>query len=1214
MLTDEEKQAQQERKRLLLEARRASLEAAKAARRDAKAQDGPKPPPAAAERVKSPPSDSLSRGFEPLQMLQNAPGSFVKNAKAILWDLPKAAAGSLLHYATHPSEYLEDVGWQKVKRFAPEIAKIVKDDYVDYYSPGNFGRQVTDDPFRLVSDLAGAASVAGGLAAKGGQLGGTALRGVSRVGAKAALGVGRAGKALQSLETLDPASAILAGAGRAYKPLADSIGMGKYSRRFKSIDATLAGEAENEAFQVAERIYAGRLTPADHDTLIESFAVGNQEKNALLASQRPDLWAAREKMRAWLEEDSKYFLDQEKFVDPGSADDALRKGWLRYKQSRGQKGVNPDGTPRELTLDDAAEGMAKGDKPVYFSLFNQKDRGMFDAFSEKLYSHGALSRAERRAMAGDVPRDIHQILSHQLRTSVGTRKSVKLARAAQEELARNGDLRVVTSKTTPEEVAALKKAGFAPFHGPFYKKYHETLGKAVNMIAEAAKKPGDVVQNVATASEQVKDVLLRAEEAISAPASEVWAPKHAVQWLNLRLNPGAADTLIGKVVNWALTMGGTLPYYKAIATVMNPRYWIANAVGDAALSFLYGIHPQALKYATTLRELVPDEIKSIGINKLYQSDYNAFMRTANKLQNYAQNIDNYFKRAVYITEQIKQGVKAKLLDTGSAFFIAERELKPFLAHIRLAPNRWVDSLNAITVAKERLAANALSVKSLDKERGKLGQEMSGIAAREKVPGEVMAEGVYSPARGEAGLYPSGVASRPQPQAVTAGDPTYGAAREAAPEVKASLAEQKAAIQDALKRVYATEFDETARNVAIDELVKKLAAIGREESSGAKVASIAPERVVPDTSDLGLGEPSVKPAAGQYDYAPGEARPVSDTQSRMMDVAKRLDAADAAREQKMADLLWQVNEARRLQEIHPMLERESMVADRAIDATAKFFGSYARLSPWEKKVIRQFIPFYTFTKAMTELAFRLPFMMPKRQFVYMNLFRTWQDLMDNDGPNNSFYDSVVPIMALANGEVLALKVNSLNPFGSIRTTGVGGAEIPSAYDILGNHPLMRIAIGNRGQLTPKPLQPGTKGTRLDNGEVYEWRGNGWKRVLLQPSFAKSLWSLFPQTQMIDSFLLPGAQEADGFALRPRTIKGPDGKVLYPIGWQERIASAVLPTSRINPTEMMKRDQMKLQQITRSYLKDLRRASPEKRAAMMTILNEMRKEIRHQYLDY
>src|SRR3990167_5953345 len=926
------KQEQDQSKKAIRDRLRASLggskEALRANLRAQPAQEAPVAPPQAKEAVKTASQESAGLGFRPLDMAANAPGSFIKNAKAVLWDLPKAAAESLVHYAKNPNQYLTDVQPQHLRTFLPEIAKIVKDDYKSFYDPDDFGGNVTEDPFRVVSDIAGAASLGGGALAAGGKLAGGALRGVARGAARGALTVGKVGRGISSLERLDPSSVVIKAATIGARPLANAIGIGRYTKQLKTLDATLAAEAEVEAYNVAERIYGGKLTPAEHDAIIESFAVGNKEKNAIIAKTNPELWAKREKMREWLAEDERVWTEKEELVKPGSSLDAKAKAWYRYKSAKGEKVVSPDGTVRDLSMQDAIDAIkSKKDDPTFFRLFSdKKDRGLFDAFTERQFHGGMLSRAEARALRGELPTDIHQILSHQLRSSIGTQKNIKLARAAQEILSRNGELKTVTNRTTAAEVRSLTKAGYAPLQSTFFQKYHDTFGKAINIIADAAKQPGDQMTNVINASERAKDVLIRAEEAINVPPVELWAPAHAVNWLNHRLSPG--DGLIGSVVRWALNIGGTLPYYKAIATVLNPRYWIANAVGDAALSFLYGVNPQALKYANKLREIVPDEIRNIGINKLYNSDYNLFMRTANRFQNYAQNVDNYFKRAVFINEAVKQGVKAKILTVGRDFFVAEDQLIPFISKMRQAPNRWVDNLEAITRAKEKIAATAVSRLDIDRQRATLANRFARAANADAPKGAVAPDAVYSPPASTPEIYPSMKPSKPGPIEATAPDPIYGGAAVAAkPEAKSLLELQRQKKAD-LKRILSddTPGNDKARDVAIDTIVQDLAQIGKQIKSEAKAAGHVTDmtRADPFSGDYGLAGPSKEVDVGQYGYQAGQAIELSNERKRVIAISRQIEENQIAQEQKIADMVWQINEMHKLGGISPMLERESIM--------------------------------------------------------------------------------------------------------------------------------------------------------------------------------------------------------------------------------------------------------------------------------------------------
>jgi hypothetical protein len=75
----------------------------------------------------------------------------------------------------------------------------------------------------------------------------------------------------------------------------------------------------------------------------------------------------------------------------------------------------------------------------------------------------------------------------------------------------------------------------------------------------------------------------------------------------------------------------------------------------------------------------------------------------------------------------------------------------------------------------------------------------------------------------------------------------------------------------------------------------------------------------------------------------------------------------------------------------------------------------------------------------------------------------------------------------------------------------------------------------GKLTPKPVSPGDRAVRLDNGEVWEFKNKGVKRVVARPPFWRDVWKMFPQSFIIDSVFLNSVQTDRGWLLNPDPIQ-------------------------------------------------------------------------------
>ena len=245
--------------------------------------------------------------------------------------------------------------------------------------------------------------------------------------------------------------------------------------------------------------------------------------------------------------------------------------------------------------------------------------------------------------------------------------------------------------------------------------------------------------------------------------------------------------------------------------------------------------------------------------------------------------------------------------------------------------------------------------------------------------------------------------------------------------------------------------------------------------------------------------------------------------------------------------------------------------------------------------------------MTQLAFHFPFSYPKRSFMYIHLARAWNDIMADE---NSFMPSwtknYMPVMGLEDGSVVMIRLGSLGPMSNVRLNRLGEAPIPGIWDVVTQNPVLRVAFEMKGGIpewSAKPLSPGNKAVRLDNGEVMEWTGTGFRKIVAQPNVFKSIAYLFPQAQLIDSVIHPYAQTDRGWLFQPDPMQGPDGKPRYPKALRDVIVSTVLaPSTAVKPDEMKRRERSNVALVVREYGRELRTASPDRRASLLESLKE------------
>lgn len=1209
-------------------------------------------------------------GFSVLETLKNSPGSFYKNLKEAVNGLIIEPSKSAFYYLEHPSEYLDD--WKKVPKALPLIWDSIKDDYTDYY--GNAAERIQKDPFRLIGDIATVGTVGLG-----------AAEGLAKVGGAANLAT-KLGKAGTIVGNIDPLGATLTAAGKVPRigKWMTAAGEGKYTSELNSLKARISQQMEQLAFSDASRVWWERTAQADRETLTNLFVWGDNAELSAAKATRPDLWKKYSAMREYLLEDEKLFVDAQKFITKPEAETAKAKGMVRWAVQKGKPLASNENDALALAKKMISEGK---NSPTFFRIFSQSGikNDPFDMLQGSLYRGGVLSRAEKRAMKGEIPTDPDIILANHIKTSRELQGKLKMMEALKESMAQKGEWKVIRQG---DDTTELSKAGYAPFQGPFYERYFTAMKRGSDAVAEALTRPGDKMDNVVQASKAFMDRELVAQNAALTGDVEVWVPKHVAAWANLEFNPGASDHWLGKAMRHALNMGGFLPYYKSIVTVLNPRYWLPVIVGNSVLAMFYGLSPSAMKYAIKFNQYLPPEIKALRKHTLFKLDMPGFFRFANSWQEAAQMFDQYFKGGMYVQEAYKEAVKRNLTQSAFSFFKTAEEAKSIIKYFTDASKGEPELLARLTQVKQVIANNATGYfqgrqqyDRLEKGEAAMRARMAKTEIRNlQKAGEQLDINTANLeilenelARNWNDVNTLESVSEKYLQIAT--DPNYKLPPPGLQKWISELPERKGAMEAA---EWATPKNRaSARNELRTHLAKlkekvrlekQLSMIKAKTPANARLLSntrveiknlrniidgdkywvkkyseqvFNPQGAL-DTFDWkqdvlrvykGYQEliaRQLKPKVARLKKAIEKAKlqmPLgSYGKASFSNQLKALDRIEQLKgmvkwgmDQELAATIDAMVHSGQLYKQFPDIARDAAVADRFIQVANSFYGSYARLSPFERTILRQFVPFYTFNKAMTKLAFKLPFMFPRRAFIYMNIWRAWEDIMEDETPNSSWVRDYAIIGAEEDGNPIAVRVGSLNPFNSLRTTPVGPLEAPSIFDIFGQNPVIKITLDTlRGKMTPKPLTPGSKQVRLANGEVWEWTGRGFKRVMPVAPYLKYLYSLFPQSQILDAMVVSAVQTDRGWLMQPDPILGSrgaqKGKPAYPIGTREKLVTWAIPATKLNLEELKKREKGKWRRIISEYRDEYNRSGPVKRENIKRILMEARAYSGKKYLEY
>lgn len=298
---------------------------------------------------------------------------------------------------------------------------------------------------------------------------------------------------------------------------------------------------------------------------------------------------------------------------------------------------------------------------------------------------------------------------------------------------------------------------------------------------------------------------------------------------------------------------------------------------------------------------------------------------------------------------------------------------------------------------------------------------------------------------------------------------------------------------------------------------------------------------------------------------------------------------------------------RLEKAVPGLRQIREIADKGIVAANNITGSYWRMMPQEMSLARRLIPFYTYTKMITALAFRLPFLFPRQTFMWHQLAKMAQSLVwDPDTPE--WVKQYAPVGTFSDGSLLMVRIGSLSAFAGLRTAQVGDANYPGIIDILQQNPLAKFVWDISGGIprwSKKPVTPGERVVRLSDGTAYETQTDGTLRVVI-PSVPvlRALWGVFPQTQIIDALLRPYVQTDRGWLLSPDPIRSPSGEVMYPIETWMGVARLLgLPRfSKVNMDELKMHQRRKIEAVRKAFARELRYADPPRRNAIIGILSQ------------
>lgn len=984
-----------------------------------------------------------ARGVQKKPQESGFKGNIVKNYVTDAWDAVKGIGEMVFiglpvgakQIATNPKLY-----WEDLKSIAsPEVRDaMIHEVGGRYFDRGfqGFAEEVHNRPFTAMLDM----TVVGGLIGKTAQTAGKLSKAPRLVKAGAAIA-----KASQNLDPLVHGSKLI---GKVARPAMDAFGMGEHTKPLLTLKQNEylaeAVEKQNNLLKVLKE----GLTDPEAVQLDRAISVGSPDDIAKLTP------SAKKSYEAWREisaEGQEAVVTSRRLVSEQRAHLANAKRAAAY--------LFPEGATRE-NVRIASQLMKEGKiNPTFASMYKigEQHADLFTTLTQDIRSIGKVGRLEKRTARGMFEKDPRVYMVRQVNAFHEFNKRLRWLDRTMQYLKAKGLIKAI-----PPGGDVPK--GYAFLQDGVFKKYYEDAARAGSVqIAEIMRGVPPEQAAVIAYEKLISDPTVRSAV---VHANAIAVPRHVATLIAREFKlPGA----IGRVYDRGLG------YWKAFATIFNPRYWLPVALGNGFLSLLYGIGPREFLRARRLREILPAPIRSRLQADIAVPGMNVIERTANKFSEFSSGLDNFFRQP-FFAKGVEES-RRKLMQAGADFFAFGESAEEFLRKTALAPEQLSKIERELQIAQESAALKVPQLHALTKKYQK----------------------------------------------------------------------------------------------AMDDVAKM-------------EANVAAKSMLPD-----LKRRKISRAQGEL----FEARQVA------YDLETKL-------KQAKADVLDRLNQVGELQRQIPEIRNYAAVADDAVELGNKFFGSYANLHPIERTFLRRLIPFYAFTKAMTLLAFRLPWIMPKRMFMWHHMSQILQDVMDDEEmpPDLKAY---TPTAVFQDGSILMVRLMSSFPFAGIRPLPVGETTVPRLADIAAQQPLIKLYLELKGgtpEWTKKPLSPGEYATRIDNGTAYKYENGAFRKTIPQPSFWRSLWYLFPQSQMIEEVLQPYVQTDRGWLGHPEPIRDPKGNIMYPKElWQGLLGLVGAPRMRtIHPEEEKKRARRQVMQVLRSFQDQLRSMDPKRRQEAIQVLQD------------
>jgi cell division protein FtsB len=325
-------------------------------------------------------------------------------------------------------------------------------------------------------------------------------------------------------------------------------------------------------------------------------------------------------------------------------------------------------------------------------------------------------------------------------------------------------------------------------------------------------------------------------------------------------------------------------------------------------------------------------------------------------------------------------------------------------------------------------------------------------------------------------------------------------------------------------------------------------------------------------------------------SPAQVEKLKAKETRLWQISKELEGErDKVLTRARRRLIQSGEYHKRIQEAGKYAE----VANAATDRANAFLGDYMGLGPIERAIFRRVVPFYSFTKAMTKLAFTYPFIAPKTSFFWHRYSQALAD-MSTDPDMPDWMAGYFPVGGSEKGETYWIRLSQLGPFGGVKTGRAGDMPVPGIVQFWQQNPILKLgyrAIGGRDEFywAGKP-KAGDTWVQAGEGKITRFRPDGTlETVVPQMSPIEGLETMFPVVQVMNQLI-------QSYDVGKGNAQKPDGSPKHPVTTTDKVLRTIgISTKTGSPEDFRRGEKYGVRKTIEELKKAYPRMDPEQREA-------------------